>query len=62
MTTLEIILTGIIWIVYGIYAGVRTDNNLFKGDYDDIILAIGIIVGSPLVLVYRAIYGIFQSY
>jgi hypothetical protein len=62
MTKLEIILIVVLWIVYGVYAAVRTYNNLFKGDYDDVVAAIGLIVVSPLVLIYRAIYGIFQSY
>jgi len=64
MTTLEIILIAIIWIVYGIYAAVRTHGNLFskKSDFDEVTAGVFIVIFAPLVLIYRAIYGIFQSY
>lgn len=64
MTTLEITLIAIIWIVYGIYAAVRTNNNLFakSSDFDEVTAGVFIVMFSPLVLIYRAFVGIFKSY
>lgn len=70
MTNLELLLTIILWIGYGILAINKTkragtylteelSEDQAGGAY---FLAFCLILFSPFVLVYRAIYGIFRTY
>ena len=63
MTTLEIILIVIIWISYGVYAVYQTEieDGSRSQDSTDWLYAL-IIIFAPLVLICRAIYGIFGKY
>lgn len=70
MTKLELLLTIIMWIGYGVYAVSKTTRyglNLAEEaiDGDDggaLFTAFIIIILSPIVLIYRCVYGIFRSY
>lgn len=61
MSTLEIILLIMLWIIYGVYAAGRTDfhDALDMKPNEGTFLFICI---APLVFVIRAIQGIFRDY
>jgi len=62
MTTLEIILTVIIWIGYGVFNGYQMALTHNKNDSDNIFGCFVIsILFAPIMLVIRAIWGIFTS-
>ena len=63
MTTLEITLIGIMWICYGVFAVYRTDKHAQGSDSEArgwfMFLTVSF---APIVLVGRAIIGIFKEY
>lgn len=60
MTILEIILLIIFWVGYGAFAAGRTD--LFDTDNNELGGYVIFIVFAPIVLVFRALHGIFRDY
>ena len=63
MTTLEIILIAVMWVCYGVFTVYRTDDvRRWQTDGEDLVLALAMIVFAPIVLVGRAIIGIFKEY
>jgi hypothetical protein len=60
MTTLEIILLAILWVIYGLFTAYQITN---EEDSDDVIIGIYflLILLSPIVLIIRIIIGIFHS-
>lgn len=74
MTTLEIILIGILWIIYGIYSlnvTLDTDKSLWynalyaanTSNFDHpITMFLLYIVFSPIVFICKALYGAFKQY
>lgn len=62
MTKTEIILTAVIWVLYGLLAVRQTFDSFDTSEADDVVPAIFIVIFSPLVLLYRAIYGIFRKH
>ena len=64
----ENLLYGLIWVLYGTFAAYQTTNrrgdryvrmNMFAGE---IMIAIGMIVVSPIIAAYRFIYGTIKIY
>lgn len=69
MTTLEIILTAIIWIAYGVFAAYQTEESAsnvltesYKKDNVATVSLFIIIIFSPIVFIGRAVIGIFKKY
>jgi len=60
MTTLEIILTITLWIIYGVYAGGKSDNDALEMKPNEHMFLF--ICIAPIVFVWRAIQGIFRDY
>lgn len=62
MTTLETILILILWISYGVFTAFQISKDAFDMDNNDISgLYIVSILFSPILLIIRAIIGIFKS-
>lgn len=53
MTTLEIILTAIIWIAYGVFCTKQIEDDPIFKHY------VIFIIGAPLVFIIRIMYGAF---
>lgn len=59
MTTLEILLISILWIIYG---GINSYQHNWFRDFEnrvDVFLILGTIIFAPFVLVIRIIRGVF---
>lgn len=61
MTTLEIFLIAIIWIMYGVFATYQTGNNIPELATKDW-LCFWYIIAAPGVLLCKALYGAFKKY
>jgi hypothetical protein len=61
MTTLEIILTAVVWIAYGLFNAYQVDEDDFEFNRDTAILYLIIIALAPSILVVRIVLGIFSS-
>lgn len=54
MSNLEIILTMILWVIYGVFSAVQRDS------FEDYTYPL-MIIFSPIVLLYRIVVGIFNK-
>ena len=61
MNNITIIIGAFAWIVYGVLAYSKTNKDKFKQENKDAAF-FAYIVFSPLILIYRMIYGAFQNY
>jgi len=61
MTILEIILLGIIWMGYGLFAAYQTETSHMSAS-DEVALSVVIVLFSPLVFIGRCLYGAFKKY
>jgi hypothetical protein len=56
MTTLEIILITILWVIYGVFSAYQDEYHL-RTNFDKYFFHI---IFSPLVLIYRILIGLFH--
>lgn len=64
LTNLEITLIAIIWVVYGIFAAYQTKENkdMYSSLEEDANRYPLYITFAPIVLIVKAIHGIFKKY
>ena len=60
MTTLEIILIGIIWVNYGLFTAYQHNDNKLDFEVNGFAIFI-IVILSPFILFIRIFYGIFSN-
>ena len=58
MTTLEIILIAILWIVYGGYSGSQWNERESNSGHDEFVVYMVCFIFAPIVFIVRAIAGI----
>lgn len=61
MKTETVIILTALWIAYGMWSAYQTKDQNGDRAYNDIII-VGFIVVSPLIALYRAVYGIFRMH
>lgn len=59
MTILEIILIGVLWVVYGVFSAYQSNGSTFKFiDGLELVICVGL---APIMLLVRVVLGVFHK-
>lgn len=62
MITIEIVLIGVLWVMYGVLSAIQDKSTNFNDSDGEFWKFVCHIIFSPIIFVGKALYGVFKPY